>query len=236
MRAVAGFDFPDFEQPFTYLSLRREDGYPLESGSVVTSDGRAFPVERFDEFVVEEHVEHSNALHGRLHGAGTYSVGPLARFSLNRDRLTAAAAAAADDAGLGRECRNPFRSVVVRAVELVEACEIGLGILDTWRGAPAAAVPVPARAGTGYGGTEAPRGLLVHRYKLAADGTITDAVIVPPTAQNLPAMEADLRAFVSQRVHLADDDLVRQCEHAVRNYDPCISCATHAVRVQVERT
>jgi len=133
-------------------------------------------------------------------------------------------------------CRNPFRSIVVRAVEIVEACQSALDVIDGWTGAPAAAVPVPARAGTGYGATEAPRGTLVHRYTLDDEGTITDAAIVPPTSQNQPGIEADLRAFVQDRLHLPDDELTRQCEQAIRNYDPCISCATHFLDLTVERT
>lgn len=74
---------------------------------------------------------------------------------------------------------------------------------------------------------KAPRGLLYHRYELAEDGTILDATIVPPTSQNQPSIEADLRAFVQKRLELPRDELIRQCEQAIRNYDPCISCATH---------
>jgi coenzyme F420-reducing hydrogenase alpha subunit len=96
-------------------------------------------------------------------------------------------------------------------------------------------VPVAPRAGTGYGVTEAPRGLLYHRYQLAADGTITDARIVPPTSQNQISIEQDLRAFVQPRLGLPPAELTRQCEQAIRNYDPCISCATHFLDLTVER-
>ena len=95
-------------------------------------------------------------------------------------------------------------------------------------------VPVEPRAGTGYGVTEAPRGVLYHRYRLAADGTITDARIVPPTSQNQVSIEHDLRAFVQPRLGLPPDELTRQCEQAIRNYDPCISCATHFLDLTVE--
>jgi len=236
VRAVAAFEIPDLEQPHEYLSLRSESGYPLESGSFVSTSGRAFEAQEFDAQVVEEQVEHSHALHARLVGADGFAVGPLARYALNHDRLTPVARQAADDAGLPAVCRNPFRSIVVRAVEIVEACRSGLDVIDGWTGAPAAAVPVPARAGTGYGATEAPRGTLVHRYTLDAEGTVTDAVIVPPTSQNQPAIESDLRAFVQTRLGLPDDELTRQCEQAIRNYDPCISCATHFLTLTVERT
>jgi sulfhydrogenase subunit alpha len=232
---VASFDFPDMQQPYEYLSLRSAHGYPLESGSVVTTGGIAFPVAEFEQHVTEEHVSRSNALHAGLHG-NPYVVGPLARYALCSDQLSPVAREAARTAGLGPECRNPFRSIVVRAVELVHAFDEALRIVDGWQGAPAPAVPVPARAGEGHGATEAPRGLLYHRYRIDDDGTILEAQIIPPTSQNQAGIEADLRAFVQRRLHLPHDELTRQCEQAIRNYDPCISCATHFLDLQVVRS
>ena len=234
VRLVAGFDFPDMRQPYEYVALRSDHGYPLESGSVVTSTGRAFAVADLATHVVEEHVARSNALHARLDGVTPYVVGPLARYTLNHDRLSPLAQETARDAGLGVECRNPFQSIVVRAVELVEATVEALRIIDGWEGASAPSVDVPPRAGIGHGATEAPRGLLYHRYELAEDGTILDATIVPPTAQNQPCIEADLRTFVQERLDLPRDELIRQCEQTIRNYDPCISCATHFLDLTVE--
>jgi coenzyme F420-reducing hydrogenase alpha subunit len=232
---VAGFDFPDFEQTQEYVALRSPHGYPLEGGSVASSAGREFDVARFGDFSVEEHVARSNALHARLDGQTTYVVGPLARYTLNQAQLSELAREAARDAGLGAECRNPFQSIIVRAVELVYALDEAIRIIDGWHGAPEPAIPVPPAAGVGHGATEAPRGLLYHRYELAADGTIRDAVIVPPTSQNLASMEEDLRAFVQDRLHLTTAELTLRCEQAVRNYDPCISCATHFLDLTVEQ-
>ena len=232
---VGGFDFPELEQPHEYVALRDPDGdYPLDRGVVVTSGGRTFDAAEFETHIVEEHVQRSNALQAQLIGVGNYVVGPLARYSLNYDALSRTARDAAQAAGLGETCRNPFRSIVVRAVETVYACEEALRIIDGWRGASAPFVPVDARAGVGHGVTEAPRGILYHRYELTADGTITDARIVPPTSQNQASIEADLQAFVQSRLHLDSDALTRQCEQAIRNYDPCISCATHFLDLTVE--
>jgi sulfhydrogenase subunit alpha len=234
VRLVCGFDFPDLVQTQEYVALRSPHGYPLESGSVVSSAGRAFEVADFGTHIVEEHVARSNALHAHLDGATSYVVGPLARYSLNHDQLGPLAREVAHDAGLGDQCRNPFQSIVVRAVELVHATDEALTIIDQWDGASAPSVDVPPRAGIGHGATEAPRGLLYHRYELAEDGTILDATIVPPTSQNQPSIEADLRAFVQERLELPRDELVRQCEQAIRNYDPCISCATHFLDLTLE--
>jgi coenzyme F420-reducing hydrogenase alpha subunit len=232
---VAGFEFPDFEQPYLYVALDCADGYPIESGSLLTSDGLSVPVSSFGEHVVEEHVEHSNALHASF-DAQRYVVGPLARYSLHSEALSPLAREAAHAAGLGPTCRNPFQSIIVRAVELVYALDEAIRLIDAWHGAPAAAVPVPARAGVGHGATEAPRGLLYHRYRIDDDGQILDAQIVPPTSQNQPSIEDDLYAFVRDRLELPEDELTRQCEMAIRNYDPCISCATHFLDLQIETT
>jgi len=239
VRLVAGFTFPQFEQPHTYLAMRADEGYPLESGSLVTSGGLSFPAEEYLDHVVEEHVERSHALHARLDGR-PFVVGPLARYSLNHDRLSPLARQLAAESGLGPVCRNPFRSIVVRAVELVYAVEEALRIIDLWVGSPTlasspASVAVPARAGTGHGVTEAPRGVLYHRYTLADDGTVLAATIMPPTSQNQLSVEADLRVFVQSHLDLPEPELTHRCEQAVRNYDPCISCATHFLTLTVDR-
>jgi coenzyme F420-reducing hydrogenase alpha subunit len=238
VRLVAGFEFPDFEQPYEYLALRPETGYPIETGSVVSTSGADFAVRDFATRIEEVHVPHSNALHSKLDGGvrGPYAVGPLARYTLNADRLSPPAREAAAAAGLGATCRNPFRSIVVRAVELVEACHEALRIVDAWTGGGDAHVPVPARAGEGYGASEAPRGVLFHRYVLDAAGIIQDAQIVPPTSQNQASVETDLRSMVGAWADLDEHALQHRCEHAIRNYDPCISCATHFLDLTVERT
>jgi len=233
---VAGFDFPDFTCEHELLALRQPGRYPIEQGTLVTSGGLAFMAAEFEQYVLEEQVPHSTALHAGLAGrSGPYLTGPLARYTLNSRWLPPAAAQAARDAGLTGSCRNPFRSIVVRAVEIVCAIEEALRIIGSYQPPEASSVPVPARAGTGHGVTEAPRGVLYHRYELGADGTISSARIIPPTSQNQRAIEDDLRRFVQARLDLDDDQLTRECEQAIRNYDPCISCATHFLTIAIDR-
>src|SRR5262249_34891505 len=173
VRWVAGFDFPDFTCPHELLALADPGRYPIERGTVATSGGLAFAAAEFEQHVVEEQVPHSTALHARLTGngldvSGRYLTGPLARYTLNSRPLAARAAA---DAGLGPECRNPFRSIIVRAVEIVCAIEEALRLIEDYRPPARPAVAVTARAATGYGVSEAPRGVLYHRYEIHADGT-----------------------------------------------------------------
>ena len=232
---VAGFDFPDFEVDYEFVALQHPDEYPFNEGRIVSSRGLDITPQEFHEHFEEEHVEHSNALHCRLKDRGHYKVGPLARYHLNFDRLSPRAQQAAREAGLGPTCRNPFQSIVVRAVETVHACEEALRILADLERPEPPFVEVPPRAATGHAATEAPRGLLHHTYRIDDAGVIEEARIVPPTSQNQGAIEDDLRRFIAPRVHLPDDELRWQCEQAIRNYDPCISCATHFLQLRVER-
>jgi sulfhydrogenase subunit alpha len=234
VRFCAGLEFPEFERPYLYVSLRPETGYPIDSGRIVTSRGEDLSVREFVERVEEVHVEHSNALHGVLDGE-PYVVGPLARYSLNFDRLSPLAQQAARDAGLGETCYNPFKSIIVRAVETVEAFHEALRIIDSWVDGLPASVPVPPREAEGWGATEAPRGLCFHRYKIDDDGMVTDAQIAPPTSQNQPSMEADLRELAQEWMWMSDEDLTLRAEVAIRNYDPCISCSVHFLDLTVDR-
>jgi sulfhydrogenase subunit alpha len=231
---VAGFDFPDVELAHDLLAVVEPDRYAIENGTLATASGARLLPGEFLDHVEEQHVPHSTALHATYDGR-TYLTGPLARYSISSTLLSPVAREAATAAGLGPVCRNPFRSIVVRSVEVVYAVDEALRIIkDYERPDPPAAV-VPARAGVGHGVSEAPRGLLYHRYELDPSGLVMSARIVPPTSQNQRAIEDDLRRLVSDHLDLGDEPLTHLCERTIRNYDPCISCATHFLDLRVLR-
>jgi len=234
-RWTATFDFPDFERDYEFVALRHPSEYPMNEGRVVSSRGLDIDVRDYEQHFEERQVAHSMALHSTLKERGPYFVGPLARYALNFDRLSPAAREAARATGIGAACRNPFQSIVVRCIETIYACEEALAIIERFEPPDAPAVPVAPRAGIGRGCTEAPRGILYHRYEIDADGKIVSAKITPPTAQNQTTIEDDLREFASARLDLPDARLTRECEQAIRNYDPCISCATHFLKLEVIR-
>jgi sulfhydrogenase subunit alpha len=235
VRWAATLDFTDFEQDYEFVALRHASEYPINEGRIVSNRGLDIGANEFDEHVIEEHVAYSNALHSTLKGRGSYLAGPMARYNLNFDRLSPLAREAAREAGLSSECRNPFQSIIVRSVEVLYACDEAMRIIDEYESPDRAAVEIVPRAGVGYGCTEAPRGLLYHRYRVDEQGLIADAKIVPPTSQNQKRIETDLRHFVPGRLDLPKEQLTLRCEQAVRNYDPCISCATHFLRLEIER-
>ena len=238
VRWVSGFEFPDFTRDYEYVALRHDHEYPMNEGRITSSRGLDIEARKYDETFEETHVSYSTALHSRIRARGSYFVGPLARFCLNHDRLSPLAREAARDGGLGPDCTNPFLSIVARGVEVLYACDEALRLIDAYEYEPSAASSVTSepRPAVGFGCTEAPRGTLYHRYRLGEDGTIEDARIVPPTSQNQAMIEADLRELAGQCVDLADAELQWRCEQAIRNYDPCISCATHFLNLKVERS
>ncbi|MCI0488471.1 MAG: Ni/Fe hydrogenase subunit alpha [Blastocatellia bacterium] len=235
VRWTARLPFPDFERDYEFVALRHPDEYPFNEGRLVSNKGLDISPRDYDDTFVEEHVEHSNALHSVIAGRGEYFVGPMARYSLNFDRLSALAQEAAREAGISPVCRNPFQSIIVRSVEVLYAFDEAIRIIEAYEMPDRPSVEVRPRAGTGYSCTEAPRGSLYHRYQIDDGGMIVDTKIVPPTSQNQKTIESDLWQFVPDYIDLPDTDLKWKCEQAVRNYDPCISCATHFLRLEVER-
>ena len=152
------------------------------------------------------------------------------------DRLAPRAAAAAARIGLDPTCRNPFRLLLVRGVEVIHALDEAIRLIEDYAPPPAPAVPVAMRAGTGHAITCAPRGILYHRYAIGDDGLVTDAQITPPTSQNQRSIEDDLLAMGPMLAALPLDAATRRAEHAIRNHDPCISCSTHFLTLAFERS
>ncbi|HVV85227.1 MAG TPA: nickel-dependent hydrogenase large subunit [Kofleriaceae bacterium] len=231
---LATFTYPSFERDYELVSLRHPDEYPMNEGRLASTSGLDLDAHAFAAELQEEQVPYSTALQARLRGRGAYQTGPLARFALNAERLTARAAAAARRVGLEPTCRNPYRMLLVRGVELVLALDEAVRIIGGYAPPAEAAVAVPTVAGLGAAITEAPRGILYHRYRVDDAGIITDACIVPPTSQNQRSIEEDLLALGPILAGLPLEQATRRAEQAVRNYDPCISCSTHFLTLAFE--
>ena len=246
LRWIATFEYPTIPARLVddneYVSLRHGRDYPFNEGRVVSNRGLDLSVAEFGERLSEYHVAHSTALHAVLDADGPdgsggrgYQTGPLARWMNNADVVPDSIRAVADELGVAAVETNPFRSILVRGLETLWAVEESQRIIGSYRPPSQPALPVPPVAGVGHGCTEAPRGILYHRYEIDETGLITDAVIVPPTSQNQDAIEADLRDFVASHLDLDDHDLGHRCEQVIRNYDPCISCATHFLQFSIDR-
>ncbi len=233
---AATLEYPDFEVDYEFVSLSHPDEYPFNEGSILSSTGLDVPMEEFDQHYVEHQVAHSNALHARRVDSGsTYMVGPQARFNLNFERLSPTVRDLSDEIGLELPVRNPFHSLIIRSLEMVNAFEEAVQLIESYEQPrqSRAEIPQPLQAGEGCHATEAPRGLLFHRYRVDENGLITFARIVPPTSQNQPRIEADLWQYAPGVIQLPLEEATLRCEQLVRCYDPCISCATHFLKLDI---
>jgi len=234
-KAFAGFEFPALEQDYHCVSLRHPDEYAIHEGRVVSNRGVDIALSEFLDHFQEEHVEHSNALHGFYrNGDKPYLVGPIARYNNNFEQLSPAAKELAADCGLGATVNNPYKSILVRMVETFYAFEEAKRLIEGYAPPADDAVPFTVKGGQGFGCTEAPRGICFHTYAIDDDGLIEQATIIPPTSQNQKQIEDDLLAVVSGNLDMESEALKWRCEQTIRNYDPCISCATHFLKLTID--
>lgn len=230
---VSQFDFPSLERPYVFVSLMHGSEYPMASGRIASSTGLNIPVKEFENHFEEIHVPYSNALQAIMKNQGSYLVGPLARYNLNGQLLSPLVKEMIQKIGFEEKCQNPFRSIIVRSLEILYACDEAIRIIDAYdaEGQPPS-VRIKKHEAIGYGATEAPRGLLYHCYHLNDQGLIESAKIIPPTSQNQKTIEEDLFDFAKANLKMSDEKLTWHCEQAIRNYDPCISCSTHFLKLE----
>ena len=232
---VASLERPSLEREPTLVCLRDPARYAIDRGEIISNQGLRLAPSAFEENFEEYQVEYSNALHSRIKGGGSYMVGPLARFSLNYGQLNPAARSLAKEVGLRPPLKDPFQSILVRILEIVHALEETARELKGYEEPVHPSVPYKAKAGICYGVSEAPRGILYHSYSVNSRGLVERAKIVPPTAQNQARMEDDVRLLAPRILRSGADEARRLSETAIRNYDPCISCATHFLRLDIRR-
>ncbi|MGA3121548.1 MAG: nickel-dependent hydrogenase large subunit [Polyangiaceae bacterium] len=230
---MGGFEFPAVDHPYDFVALRHPEEYPLCEGRIVSTSGLDIDVRDYDSRFVESQVAYSHALQTTLDGKSIFC-GPLARFHHNFERLPAVARIAAERVGLRPPCTNPYKSILVRGVEVLFALDEAIRIIENVSSPRLPFIQAPGRAGTGFGCTEAPRGILYHRYTIDDEATIADAKIVPPTSQNQRSIEDDLARIGKALAALPLAEARARAERVVRNYDPCISCATHFLDLRFE--
>ena len=236
LRWFASLPVPSRPQDVELVALRHASEYPMNEGRIASSRGLDVAAADFDATFEEVQVPHSTALHARNRATGApYMVGPLARVTLGADRLSPAASAARASLAARFERPDPAASVFARGIEVIQAIDDALAVLDADLPLPAETLQPTPRAGVGHAVTEAPRGILYVSLETDSAGDVKRLRIVPPTSQNQAQIEADLRGLVPRILATSEDEGRRLAEAAIRDYDPCISCATHFLTVTVER-
>jgi sulfhydrogenase subunit alpha len=236
LKLVGTFKAPEFERDPLYVAIKHPTDYGLNEGRIVSSDGIDVPLWGWRDAFHEEQHEGTNALHARTTDSRTYMLGPSARVTLNADQLHPLAAEALRASGLAeRIARNPYWAIAARSVEMIHASAAALDIVNSYEAPARPFTPWTPRAGETGWGTEAPRGICWHHYDVDEDGRITAAQIVAPTGQNQGMIEQDLTAFAPQVLSLPHAEATIRLEQLIRAYDPCISCATHFLTLEIER-
>ena len=235
VRWVSHFDLPAVTRDIEFVSLRNPDEYPMNEGRIGSSKGIDAEPGNFDDCFQEHQAPYSNALHCKVKGRGPYFLGPLARVNLNFARMGPDVTSVARETGIPWPNSNPYTSIVARALEVLYAINEALRVIDAYQPPAAPAASFEVRSGVGRAITEAPRGSLYHAFETDQRGLIRSARIVPPTAQNQAQIEADLRELVPDLIQRSQAEATHLCEMAIRNYDPCISCSTHFLKLEIER-
>jgi len=229
------FDLPEDNQDFVSVALHNENEYAFNEGRLISDDGLNIDINEFENHFKEMHVDHSTALHCLLEGK-PYLVGPLARLNLNKDQLPDEVKQVMQQLKTQFPSKNMFHSIIARAIEIYFCLIEAEQLLSNYEFTDQPCMKFKPKAGTGFGCTEAPRGFLWHRYDMDNKGCVKKAVIVPPTSQNQPRIEEDLKtSLINFGLDKPKDDLQLHAEKVIRNYDPCISCATHFLDLNLVR-
>lgn len=232
---AAALPLPEVEQEFTSVAMAHPDEYPFNDGDIVSSQGLKIRPEAFEQHFQEHQVPYSNALHCLLDGQ-PYLVGPLARVNLNHHLFPASMQGVIKAIPIHWPSKNMFHSIIARALEIYYAMVEAIRIMRQYQLPDASRVKCTPSAGLGFWCTEAPRGLLWKRFELNENGLVQSARIVPPTSQNQARIEADLRCSLQKYgLQQSEKDLREYSEKVIRNYDPCISCSTHFLTLNMER-
>jgi sulfhydrogenase subunit alpha len=225
---------PQVEREMEFVSLYHPDEYALYRGTeMISSRGQRVTIPEYKQMFSEYVVPHSHAKHAATE-RGSYMVGALARFNNNHKQLRPQALEVATALGLEPVCMNPFMNNVAQVVECVQCTLDAIEIIDKLCDLELVLEDptVEVKAGRGVGASEVPRGQLIHDYTFNDEGLVTEANLVIPTGQNLNNIERDMHAFVPGMLDRDQEEIRQFLEMLVRAYDPCISCATHLLRVK----
>ncbi len=231
----AAFSYPDFSRQRETLSLASEEQYPLHGRTLYNGNQDRYPVTSYRQQIREYLSPHSTAKLARS-ARGSYMVGSQARICHAADQLSPMAKKVASALQLDPQGRNPYKNLQARLVEVVHAFEEAMHLIDELllRGmAQVLSQQSPQAGGQGTSAVEAPRGLLLHSYLYDDEGLLQQADCIIPTAQNLAAIEADIQELLPQLGDLPEAELRKQLEMLIRAYDPCLSCSTHLLKIDL---
>lgn len=222
-----------FERKTEYVGLVGSQ-YCLLCGKIHCSDGTKVEEEEYLNHLKEFVVPYSTAKKAVFNGR-EYQVGAQARMNLNQKELCDSAKNEIKRLSLKFPTHKIYYNNIAQAIEILQCIESSIEIIGLLELRHEPLEKISPREAEGIGVTEAPRGTLFHHYSFDQKGFIRKADIIVPTLQNNHNVESDLREFIPSLLDLPQEKANLEIEKLVRAYDPCISCATHFLRVNWKR-
>lgn len=231
-----------FDRKTKFMALVPESSFGYTSGSIVTSTGENYPEGEFRSHLERTVLPYSQASAYTYKGEG-YMVGALARINLAKDKLHSKTKESAADALKLFPSTDIFYNNLAQAIEILHSVDESIDILSNNKFAPEPVVKAENKNAVGIGVIEAPRGTLYHKIVLGADGKVKEGEVVVPTGQNQINIERDIAVLVQSLIdkpEYADGSeetkgkIGLEIEKLIRAYDPCMSCASHFLKVEWE--
>ncbi len=216
-------------QDLKFLALVDAEFSFLE-GTIKTSDNATIAPEEFESRLKRREIPYSQAT-GYLFDDHIHMVGALARLNLNSDALHPKTKADAAKALAQFPSNNIFHNNLAQAIEMLHAVDASIDLINQYQGQEEKPVSFAPRQAAGIGIIEAPRGTLFHKVDMSSEGAVVKSRVIVPTGQNQIGIERSIRDYVSTHLDQSKDVLTTEIQKIIRAYDPCMSCATHFLKI-----
>ncbi len=236
-KLFASLDYPEemeLEAPYSTLVDSKDPQFTL-MGDIIAVDDKRIPLSEYRNVIKEEVIPWSTAKVARTIGEKALMVGSLSRLNIMKE-FRHPHVLEAKDIAFPFPSKNILHNNLGQAFECIYAWERAIELIDILLSEemkderPVKVEPVE---GHGIGSLEVPRGTLYHEYWIDKEGKIEKANIITPTAINNLTIDEDMKKVgkILNDRGLSKEQLRAKMELIARAYDPCISCATHMVKI-----
>jgi len=233
LRLIEVFEKCSFtlNQDLKFLAVINND-FSFLDGEVVSSDGVHIPQDAFESHLNPTDIPYSQAT-GYLFDGHVHFVGALSRINLNTDALHANTKRDAQKALSRFPSHNIYHNNLAQAIEMLHSVDASIDLIHQYQEIKETPTTITHIESTGIGIIEAPRGTLFHKIEMSGDGKVKQSKVIVPTGQNQIGIEVAIRDWVSKHTDLSKEELELEIQKIIRAYDPCMSCATHFLKLKI---
>ena len=216
--------------------MRNNKQFDFIDGEIINSTGKKISEDKFHNFLKSVVIPYSQAegyVFSDVHD--DYLVGSLARINFNKDLLNERTKKDTAEYLKVFPSNNIYHNNLAQAIEILHCVDDALDIFKTIKIVDEKPVRKLPQSGIGVGVVEAPRGILYHMASVNDKGMIDDYDVIVPTAQNQINIENDLKKYFNENIEKDETVLKLNAEKIIRAYDPCMSCATNFLKMEITR-